>query len=393
MSCTFTDTLTMEMSTIGFSVTVQDTTPPSLSLPGTITVVGGTGGTPVTYSATATDIVDGAVAVTCSPTSGFAFPNGVTTVNCSATDAHGNIANGSFDVDVQTASPPPPPSPAPPPPPPPPSIDQTPPVITVPGSISVNADGPPGAVVSYSASAIDDNDGSVPVSCSPASGTTFAVGTTTVTCDARDSSGNQATTTFVVAVIDRTPPPPVTGLLIQAVAGRTVLRWQTPNSSDLDHIEIDRTRLPGGQALVLFQGHASSFTDVHAVNGGRYQYTVYSVDAAGNRAGIAAIVDTRAINLVAPADGASVTAPPTLRWVPSTDADYYNLQLYRGAVKVLSAWPRKATYELGKRWRFAGAAHSLLPGTYRWFVFPGYGPRRRGDFGAAIGTSTFVVTK
>lgn len=265
-------------------------------------------------------------------------------------------------------------------------------MISVPGSISVNADGPPGASVSYSASAIDDTGGPVPISCSPASGTTFAVGATTVACNAQDSSGNDATTTFVVTVVDTTPPPPVTALAIQAVAGHTLLRWQSPTSSDLDHIEIDRKRLPGGLALVLFQGHASSFTDVHAVNGLRYQYTVFTVDAQGNRAGAAVIVNPRAINLVRPADGASVTAPPLLLWVPTNDADYYNVQLYRGGTKVLSVWPTKASYRLGEHWRFAGTAYSLVPGTYRWFVFPGFGSQHRSHFGAAIGTSTFEVT-
>jgi hypothetical protein len=320
----------------------------------------------------------------------------VTTVDCSATDSHGNAANGSFDVDVQAASPPPPPPPPPPTPPvvpepPSPSVDRTPPVISVPNSIRVKADGPPGTSVTYSADAVDDSDGPVPVSCTPASGTPFAVGATTVTCHAQDSSGNDATRTFVVVVVDTTPPPPVAGLAIQAVADHTVLRWQSPTSSDLDHIEIDRTRLSGGSTLVLFHGDASSFTDMHAVAGRRYQYTVFTVDAQGNRAGVAVIVSPNPTNLVRPANGVSVTAPPLLLWVPVSHADYYNIQLYRGGTKVLSVWPTKARYQLGERWRFAGTAHSLEPGTYRWFVFPGFGPPGRRRFGPAVGTSTFEV--
>lgn len=38
--------------------------------------------------------------VTCAPASGGSFLVGMTTVKCSATDAHGNIANGSFRVTV-----------------------------------------------------------------------------------------------------------------------------------------------------------------------------------------------------------------------------------------------------------------------------------------------------
>ncbi|HMC71429.1 MAG TPA: HYR domain-containing protein, partial [Mycobacteriales bacterium] len=229
-------------------------------------------------------------------------------------------------------------------------------------------------------------------SCSPASGTTFATGATTVTCSAHDASGNDAAATFVVTVVDTTPPPPVTGLAIQPVAGHTQLHWQSPTSSDLDHIEIDRKRLPGGSDVVLFRGDASSFTDVHAVNGLRYQYTVFTVDAQGNRAGVAVIVSPGAIDLVRPTNGASLTAPPLLLWVPANDADYYNVQVYRGGTKVLSVWPTKASYRLSERWRFEGKAYSLVPGKYRWFVFPGFGPRGRRHFGPAIGTSTFEVT-
>jgi hypothetical protein len=54
----------------------------------------------VNFIATASDIVDGAVAVSCTPASGSVFPLGTTTVNCSATDAHGNRGTGSFIVNV-----------------------------------------------------------------------------------------------------------------------------------------------------------------------------------------------------------------------------------------------------------------------------------------------------
>jgi hypothetical protein len=54
----------------------------------------------VTYTATATDLMDGPVPVSCAPASGSAFPAGTTTVTCSATDAHNNTATGSFTVSV-----------------------------------------------------------------------------------------------------------------------------------------------------------------------------------------------------------------------------------------------------------------------------------------------------
>ena len=58
----------------------------------------------VTYSNAATDIVSGAVAVNCVPSSGSTFPIGTSTVACTATDGAGNTASGSIQVLVQAAA-------------------------------------------------------------------------------------------------------------------------------------------------------------------------------------------------------------------------------------------------------------------------------------------------
>jgi len=58
-------------------------------------------GTAVTYTApSANDAIDGPVSVSCTPASGTVFPVGVTTVNCTATDAHGNTTTSTFAVTV-----------------------------------------------------------------------------------------------------------------------------------------------------------------------------------------------------------------------------------------------------------------------------------------------------
>jgi hypothetical protein len=169
-----------------FSVTVRDTTPPSVTVPANMTVEAtGPSGAVATFSASASDLVDGSLAVTCSPASGSTFPLGTTTVNCSATDAAGNIGSGSFSVSV---------------------VDTTPPTVTVPANIILEATGPSGAVATFSASASDLVDGSLAVTCSPASGSTFPLGTTTVNCSATDAAGNTGSNSFTVKVQDTTAP-------------------------------------------------------------------------------------------------------------------------------------------------------------------------------------------
>ncbi|MCU1676661.1 MAG: hypothetical protein JWM93_1419, partial [Frankiales bacterium] len=82
-----------------------DTTPPTLTLPSNIAAVAtGTAGAAVTYTATADDPPNGPVPVVCGPPSGSTFPLGTTTVNCTATDAAGNPAHGSFTVTVTADS-------------------------------------------------------------------------------------------------------------------------------------------------------------------------------------------------------------------------------------------------------------------------------------------------
>jgi hypothetical protein len=91
--------------------------------------------------------------------------------------------------------------------------------------------------------------------------------------------------------------------------------------------------------------------------------------------------------LLAPRAGARVTSPPVLRWRRVARASYYNVQLYRGRVKVLSAWPTSPRLQLGGQWRFLGRQRRLTRGSYRWLVWPRFGRR----YGALLGQSTFTV--
>ena len=77
----------------------MDTTPPVLECPADIFVPCSVEAlVPVTFSVSATDAVDPAPVVVCHPPSGSGFPVGETVVTCTATDASGNTATGSFKV-------------------------------------------------------------------------------------------------------------------------------------------------------------------------------------------------------------------------------------------------------------------------------------------------------
>jgi hypothetical protein len=130
--------------------------------------------------ATGTDEEPDAITITNNtPVAGF--PLGATTVTWTATDSHGNSATATQTITI---------------------IDTTPPTITgTPSDVAVHAKTKTGVVVTYTnPTATDLVDGSVPVKCTPPSGSTFPIGTTTVTCTATDKSGNTASTTFHVIV-------------------------------------------------------------------------------------------------------------------------------------------------------------------------------------------------
>jgi hypothetical protein len=100
VTCTAGDGINTATET--FTVTVQDTTAPDITVPADITVpLESVSGTPVTFDVGAADIADAAPSLACSPSSGSLFLEGATTVNCEASDALGNTASASFTVTVE----------------------------------------------------------------------------------------------------------------------------------------------------------------------------------------------------------------------------------------------------------------------------------------------------
>ena len=142
-------------------------------------------GATVEYEISAEDDCDPNPLVSCDPPSGSLFPIGETLVSCTAVDSAGNTSECSFTVTVQ---------------------DTTPPVIDCPADTTLECTSPEGNVVEFDTPAADDCDPDVVVKCVPASGSTFKLGKTVVTCTAVDSSGNTSECEFVVTVADTTPP-------------------------------------------------------------------------------------------------------------------------------------------------------------------------------------------
>src|SRR5204862_439980 len=129
----------------------------------------------VDYTTTATDC--NLQSLTFSPASGSLFPLGTSTVTITATDTVGTTATSTFTVTV---------------------VDTEKPVIAPVANITTPTDaGLCSAIVTYNLN-VTDNCPGVTYTAVPASGSTFAKGTTTVTVTATDAAGNVTTMTFTV---------------------------------------------------------------------------------------------------------------------------------------------------------------------------------------------------
>jgi hypothetical protein len=159
---------------------VPDNTAPVIGAPtDQVLEATGPGGAVATYTGTATDDLDGPVAVAFTPPSGSLFALGTTTVTASAQDFAGNTAVATFDVTVR---------------------DTTPPVLTLPANRTVDTNNAAGAVATFSATAQDLVDGSVAVALTPPSGSLFPLGASPVAAAATDAAGNRASGSFTVTV-------------------------------------------------------------------------------------------------------------------------------------------------------------------------------------------------
>jgi hypothetical protein len=149
-----------------------------------------------------------------------------------------------------------------------------------------------------------------------------------------------------------------------------------------------------GDPRVVYRGSGKSFTDKGLVNGLEYRFVVTSVDKDGNTsAGAAVSALPKATLLRSPKDGAKLRQPPKLVWARNSEASYYNVQLFRGNLKILSSWPSVANLTLTRTWKYKGHKYTLSRGTYRWYVWPGFGARANVDYGEMLGFSTFQIVR
>jgi hypothetical protein len=172
-----------------------------------------------------------------------------------------------------------------------------PPTILGATSQVVEATGPGGAVVTLNVTATNVCQPSVPVTCTPPSGSLFPFGTNTVTCVAVDAFGVTNTASFTVTVRDTTPP-------VLALLGANSL------VHELGLPFVD----PGATATDLCAGNltASIVTNITVSIGipGSYTNTYTVTDPSGNT-----VQTNRTVVVFAPLvfAGSSVPAPGQFR--------------------------------------------------------------------------------
>jgi hypothetical protein len=173
---------------------VRDITPPALvSGPANITVNAPAGATAatVTYATPAfsDNVAVTGVVRTAGLASGSAFPIGTTTVTHRASDAAGNNFDYSFTITVTETAP---------------GTDTQPPLIAnLPADIVLTITAPTTtAVANWTAPTVTDNvpGATIAQTAGPVSGSSFPIGTTTITYTATDAAGLTTTGSFTVTV-------------------------------------------------------------------------------------------------------------------------------------------------------------------------------------------------
>ena len=126
-------------------------------------------------------------------------------------------------------------------------------------------------VVYTGATADDLVSGNLPVTCTPASGSTFPLGITTVTCTATDAAGNTGTATFTIEVQDQTKPTVTVPADITAEA-------TGPNGATVNYIGVTATDDVDGPLTATCSKAAGTVFPI-----GTTTVTCSATDKAGNK--------------------------------------------------------------------------------------------------------------
>lgn len=206
----------------------------------------------------------------------------------------------------------------------------------------------------------------------------------------RDVAGNVAEGGFAFKY-DSTPPK-LTAAKAEIANRRARVTWK--RTADVARIEIFRTPgVNGRKRTSVYKGNGTVFTDRTVKAGVRYRYEITVADVAGNlaRKTVAAL---QRKPLYSPASGTVVRGKTVvLRWQAVPGTRFYNVQLFRNGVKVMSVWPKGTSLKLRASWTYEGKRQRLDPGRYRWYVWPARGTRVRPQYGQPLGTSLFVVKR
>lgn len=278
-----------------FTVTVVDTMAPLLTVPLNITVEANLSGgaAQVTLpAATASDLADPTPSIIYSKPSGI-FPKGTTTVQVTAQDASGNTSLASFTVTV---------------------VDTTPPSVTAPGDMNVQATSVNGAQVTLPQLTVTDLVDSHPsVTFDHPSGL-FAIGTTLVTARVTDAAGNTTPATFNVTV-----NPLSTSVTLQANSPNTSTYGDALNFTVFVSAGAGVT-IPDGELVYLVDAsHQNAVVGSGIIGNGSANVTVTRLNAGAHN--LVAVYQGNLSNAGSESTGLSQTVSPralTIKALAST---------------------------------------------------------------------------
>lgn len=236
------------------SVTIDYTAPVLSGLTNQILEATSQNGARAAFTVTATDNIDQAVNVICSPASGSIFAIRDTVVNCTATDTHDNQANGNFIITVR---------------------DTTKPTISGIPTTSPNASDWYNSTVTVHFSATDSGSGVR--SLTPDTALTSDGVNQSATGTATDNSGNSVSYTVGGINIDKTPAITASPVLAGTLGDNGIyisnVQVTLAASDNLSGVKLIEYRLNGGAWLT----YSTPFT-INATATVEYN----SIDTAGN---------------------------------------------------------------------------------------------------------------